>query len=185
MKNIIVRMCNIADMQAVSRIRIDAWRQAFVGIIDQDILDSFDYETETQRRVTEYNERKTGDLMCVAEIDGAVRGFCLFDMAKETSLPNNEKNYGEIVAFYVEPNLQRSGIGKAMFDFVSHKFLERGINRMVVWTLTENKIGRNFYEKIGGNLFDTRTREIKGQICEEVGYIFSLESWMQQKLEKN
>ena len=169
-----VRMCKIEDIATVTRIRIDAWRGAFTGIINQQTLDEFDYQSEAKTAADEFETRNTANNLCIAETANKIIGFCIFDAARAISIPKGESKLGEIRAFYVDPVNQRCGAGRTIFDFVAQKLNERGFDKMVIWTLDGNKIGINFYEKIGGALCGTREREIRGHDYTEIGYLFSI-----------
>jgi ribosomal protein S18 acetylase RimI-like enzyme len=77
----------------------------------------------------------------VAEVDGVVVGI-----ASRALLRDGD---GEIVAFYVLPELQRRGVGRALWDACLGDFRDRGCSRMWVWVLEKHAPAVDWYTRRG------------------------------------
>ena len=80
----------------------------------------------------------------------------------------------ELCAIYVKPELQRQGIGKALFNYVIQEQKKNNNKNMILWCLKENYNARKFYEKMGGNLYGKNEIEKGGKKYKEVGYRYDL-----------
>jgi GNAT superfamily N-acetyltransferase len=139
------RSAEIGDADAWARIVTAGWRWAYRGIIAQAELDALDIP----RRAARFAERLDTQNLSVVALD-AERGPVGF--AFEHRPCSLEGFDVEIGALYVDPECTRSGIGKQLVERMAEQFRARGASSMAIHTLAANRIGRGFYEKIGGKL---------------------------------
>lgn len=92
--------------------------------------------------------------ICVAELDGAIAGFCRFGPSREDDVPPNTF---EIYALNVEPTLWRRGVGRFLVERVLVEAAARAYQTCTLWTLIQNTRARCFYERLGFEL-DGATR---------------------------
>lgn len=169
MKNLIVRDVKFEDLEQVVDIQVRAWQTAYKGIIDDKYLESMDKSKRLEKRKKDYMQNR----FIVAELDNKIVGFCRF--IENNSFSSNIKNIdSEIMALYVEPNLKRNGIGKALFDYVKNDLKSQNKKHMIIWCLKENMPSRMFYEKMGGNIIGEKEFYLEENTYIEIGYIYDL-----------
>jgi ribosomal protein S18 acetylase RimI-like enzyme len=169
MEKIIVRNVKKEDLRNVSEIVVNGWKTAYMGIVDDEYLDSLSVEENYQRRLEDYTENG----FVVAELNNEVVGFCRYTLENLFSKDASDAD-GEITAIYVKPELKRNGIGKELFKYVFNEFRKNGNKSIILWCLKDNYQSRAFYEKMGGKLCGENTISRGGKEYKEVGFIFNI-----------
>jgi GNAT superfamily N-acetyltransferase len=142
---ITIRYGAIEDVDALAKIADEGWRFAYRGIIPDEVLDTLDGRARAARMQATWNDRGT---VIVAEENGTPLGFARD--APEPRLPGFD---AEIEALYVDPAHSRGGVGRALVAaMVEELYLPKGSQTLCIHTLEGNRIGRSFYEKLGGEL---------------------------------
>ena len=98
MEQIQVQRVQKEDLPEVARIRIEGWKTAYRGIIDDYFLDNLSIEKDQQKREKDY--QLNGFL--VAKIGEKVVGFCRYVGDNQFS-PDRTDIDCEITALYVAP----------------------------------------------------------------------------------
>lgn len=159
-----VRRAVLDDADAIERIRTDTWRDAYRGLMPDSLLDGLDYDATRRRALM--RAPPPHQFALVAEVDGAVVGFCLGGRSRTPDDPFR----GEVYAIYVLPEHQGRGIGRALLGAGAKELLERGFPSMIIWVLRENAPSRRFYERMGGEYVRDDERELTGVRVTESGY---------------
>ena len=169
MDNLIIRDITIDDIPSVVDIQMNGWREAYKGIIDDDILDSMNRIDKIERMKNNYKDEP----FVVAVLDNEVVGFCRY--AYDNHYCPDYPVDCEIVALYVKPELKYQGIGTKMFNYVVNEFKKINKKRMIIWCLRDNYPSRKFYEKMGGIIIGEKDF-IKGDKgYPEVGFLYELD----------
>ena len=152
----------------MAHVRVKTWQQAYRGILPDDLLDKMDEAAITERwRTIVLPKPGPGAFNLVAEDeDGLV---CSFAAGGPERTPDAEYP-GEIYALYVLPGSQRHGAGQALMSVGVELLLEQGLQSLLIWVLEQNRIGRSFYEKMGGQPVRQKKVEIGNLIYPEIGY---------------
>jgi len=144
MGEIRVRKAVVEDADRIGQIAVDAWQFAYSGFVPADFMAA---RCDPAKRAQRTRERWSAtDLRLVALSDsGDVIGFAFEEH------PCTLKGYdSEIGALYVDPKFSRAGAGKALVVEMVRRFVDRDARSLAIHTLTENKIGCAFYQKLGG-----------------------------------
>lgn len=137
-----IRKAKISDAKDITYINITTWKDAYKGLLPDDFLANRNLSEERIEYVKNRIENTT-DICLVAEFDKQIVGFCIGGKPRQY---NNIFEF-ELRAFYVLPDYQRNGIGKALFD----KFKEIVSGKpFYLYTLSNNQKAIRFYEKNGG-----------------------------------
>jgi GNAT superfamily N-acetyltransferase len=162
-----VRVATPDDADAIERVRTDTWRDAYRGLMPDDVLGRLGYDG-TRRREHMATRMTPQQFVLVAEHDGEVVGF----VNGGPSRVEEPAHPGEIYAIYVLPAHQGHGHGAALMRRAARELVSRGWRGMLIWVLRENDPARRFYERMGGrHLHDRDTdREIEGVTITESGY---------------
>ncbi len=150
---IAVRHASNADADAAARLHHAAWQEAYAGLLPPELLAS---RTLARRREqwSEWLDTKDAEEgALVAEFDREVVGVAVFECR-----PSDDP---ELRLLYVHPSRWRLGVGRALIDAVLRELRLRGATSAVVWTFSNNKRARAFYESLGWSL-DGREGDSEG-----------------------
>jgi GNAT superfamily N-acetyltransferase len=146
-----VRPATPDDGRAISEIRVETWRAAYVGVMPQIVLDSLDVgEGETWWRQAVVAE---GYAAFVAERDRQPIGFASVGSCRDAV------DTGELYAIYVRPQSWGTGAGLALMD-AAVDWLAARWPEAVLWVAEENPRARRFYERYGWVAGTTRVEEV-------------------------
>ena len=134
----------MSDAPAIASVHVDAWRQAYAGVLSQATLDGLSVEART--RMWSQAIAGTSGRVLVAEEDGAIAGFAAFGPCRDEGTTPNEH---ELWAIYVAPALWRAGAGRALWRGACEAMVTAGASAITVWVLAGNERARTFYESIG------------------------------------
>ena len=141
-----VRRATVDDAEAFERIRIGTWQATYRGLFPDALLDGMRPNVERRRdRLRELSESHP-EFCFVAEVAGEVVGFAI-GCPERTGDPVYK---GEVAAIYVLPAHQGKGLGRALIRESVRELAGRGMTSLLIWVLRENRIGRAFYERLGG-----------------------------------
>jgi ribosomal protein S18 acetylase RimI-like enzyme len=167
--NVVLRRANVADASAIAAVRVEAWRVTYRGVIPDSYLDEMRVEDSTELWLRVLSApANPGTAVFVAEVDGRIVGF-------SAGMIMQEQKFGfdaELTAIYLIPDAQERGLGTRLVRMVANGFANLGVNGMLVWVLAENKVARQFYEKLGGELLIEQAFSWDGLDLQEVGYGF-------------
>ena len=161
-----VRLATPDDAAAIERVRTDTWRDAYRGLMPDEVLDRLGYDGSRRRELMA--RMRPEQFALVAEHDGEVVGFVNAGPSRSADVAHP----GEIYAIYVLPAHQGHGHGAALMRLGAREILARGWRGMIIWVLRDNSPSRLFYERMGGRHLRGRDtdREIEGVTVTEAGY---------------
>ncbi len=165
-----VREASLPDTTGIARVHVDGWRNAYRGIVPENILDGLSYEQKERQWEETFRRTTHQEFVYVAEDEtGHIIGFA----SGGPALDNNDFQYrGELFTLYILETYQRQGLGHRLFFQVVERLLTLELTSMLIWVLAENP-ARRFYEALGGNLVKTGNYEIKGVKLQQVAYGWS------------
>lgn len=145
-----VRPARPGDGHAFEQIRVAGWKAAYVGLIDQQVLDELTVEDAfVARREAWLADPVPGQVMLVADDESEVVGGAFLLPVRDDDLDEA----AELAALYVRPDRRYGGAGSAL--------LTEGFRLMtqplqVLWVLEGNAPARRFYERHGFAFDGTR-----------------------------
>jgi len=159
--HVVIRNANSSDALRISEVHCLSWLSTYRGIISDDYLEkiklSFDDCSSEQRR-RKFIEDHDGQNTFVAEVDGVIVGFAEGGISRES----HELGQAEIYAFYLVQQYQGMGIGRKLFHaFVEQYAKNNGMRSLVIRTMAKAD-GKEFYQKIGGQLIAEFMETIAG-----------------------
>ena len=160
----IIRRAALADAASIARVHVASWRAAYAGIVSQAHLDSLD-EAQFTERWQNWITTETSATFYVAEVCGALCGFASAGPIRKPIAFYD----GELYAIYLLPEMQRRGIGRALFASVAAALTSRELKHMLVWTLRDNP-STGFYKRLGGDIVSEDVYEIGGEKLAGVAY---------------
>lgn len=163
-----IRLNKIEDQKQMAKIKIDSWKKTYKNIIDQNYLDSLNYEIQEQKYLNSFEEYKNNVLIAEDNNTKEVIGYCCF------SLEENELADSEIVSIYLNPNYTKKGIGTSLFRETIKELKKYNKKTILLWCLKDNKLAIKFYEKLGGIKIKCKMAKIGNKVYQEDGYIFNI-----------
>jgi len=149
-KEMILRPATPDDADQIARVIADSWEWAYAEIVPEDVMMSITDRLNTANLIREtWNPAKA---CVVADVNGVVIGY-----ASERVPPSLANYDAEIASLYVVPSESRFGVGQMLVATMCEKFAERGCESLCIHTLRDNRVGRRFYEKIGGVVVEEAT----------------------------
>jgi L-amino acid N-acyltransferase YncA len=144
-----VRAATPADAEAIARIHVGSWRDAYTGLVPDGLLAALSVERRTTmwtNAIARAAEEESEERVWVAERDGIVIGFASTGPTGDDDAPPGT---AEIFTIYVEPDVVGTGAGRALFVHANDDFRRRGFRQASLWVLASNERTRRFYEAGG------------------------------------
>lgn len=156
------------DQEQMAHIKIDGWRTAYDKIVASKYLNSLDYDSQTQRYLSSFDEYK--DLVFVAVRGDEVLGYSCF-------MPEDkDKKYdSELISLYVKKKETGRGIGSNLLISTAKELYSLGKHNMIVWCFSDNINAISFYEGLGGLKVEEKIAKIGDETYLEYGIYFDLE----------
>jgi len=151
----------------IAKAQVFAWKKAFKGILSDKLLSNLVIEKfeENWRRILTQRERK--NFIWLDEDEEGV-GFISFGKPKD----KNELADFEIYGIYVHPKYWEKGIGYKLMKHAMNFIKELDSSaKIVLWTMSKNKLSQNFYYRVGFNKNGkSRTSKRNDETFEEVQF---------------
>jgi ribosomal protein S18 acetylase RimI-like enzyme len=139
-----VRPAQLADAPQLAWVESRAWRTAYGELLPDWVLAGL--APERLARVWRDRLVRSGASLVVDDGAGRLLGYVTFGRARGLELDPGFA--GELYELYVDPTVQRSGVGKALFAAASTE-LARRYAWLVVEVLAGNHRARAFYTSMG------------------------------------
>lgn len=162
------------DIRATVHVTNMAWREAYRGILPDEVLARMGGEPPDEQVQEAFEQRRDDrDRFLVAENDaGSICGYVYLQWGEETKTFVGEAEAG-LKEIYVHPDYWGQGFGT--------KLLERGlelvpedIERVKLEALSDNEIGHRFYMARGFDRTGTGNFEIAGEAYPTAIYTLEL-----------
>lgn len=121
------------DEDLIASLKIACWREAYPGILPQNILDGLDLRRSTM----EWAHALRGGIAWIAEQAGSPVGF-------------GHSSGDEVTTLYVRKTDHRHGVGRELLRHCFDEIACLGHDTAQLWVLEENERARYFYERMGG-----------------------------------
>jgi GNAT superfamily N-acetyltransferase len=135
-----------SDAYDIVRINADAWREAYAGIVPDDVLDAIDVDVRARRYEQRMAEDRTHETL-VATRDGRVVGYVYYGPYRNGE--SLDPSVGEVCAIYVEPGSWGTGAGRVLMDGALERLTALGYPEIRLWVLEANEPARGFYAHLG------------------------------------
>jgi ribosomal protein S18 acetylase RimI-like enzyme len=160
------RVPALADAEAIARLHVASWREAYAGIVPAEILDRVDIAD----RIARWQAYLAADgVTFLAGVGGEAAGFIRAGAVPE---PMVEGADGHIFALYVLRRHHRRGIGRRLLGLAARDWLVRGGTALSVGVLTENAPAVAFYQGVGAQFARAETYRWDGHDLPESIYVF-------------
>lgn len=140
-----LRTPSLAEAEAMARLHIACWREAYAGIVPDEALAAADLDERTARWRKSLTDPESFALG--AYDDGAPVGFVV---ARPNADPAIAGADGQIAALYVLKSHYRLKLGSRLMAAAARWWLARGGQSLGLGVLADNARAMAFYQRLGG-----------------------------------
>jgi len=130
-----------ADADGLAEVFIAAWRDAYPGVVDAEILESLDHESIA--RWLGEDVTSSGTVVVAEASDGTIVGFVRFGEDPEGS------ENGYVHSLYVHPRAAARGIGRRLLEHAVEALEAAGHPAVTLWVFEANERALRFYAAAG------------------------------------
>jgi GNAT superfamily N-acetyltransferase len=165
-----IRKAVPADVPAIARVHVDAWRTAYTKVLPSSVLDNLSYE---QREVLWRDIVGAADIrrvfVAVDDTENRIVGFaaCGPNRSADPRYP------GELYAIYLLAEHRGAGIGRALFDEVTVYLRSEALTPFQIWVISGDDTIDHFYENLGGRRVASQPTVVDGADAYEHAYEFA------------
>ncbi|PRY92943.1 ribosomal protein S18 acetylase RimI-like enzyme [Hasllibacter halocynthiae] len=143
-----VRRARPGDADAVARVHVQAWREAYLDLLPHDVIASRTLEARRAlwRAVIETQDEDTP--VFVGEAEGEVAAFGKAGPQRTEAL-RTMGHTGEIWSLYALRAAHGRGLGRALMEAMLDALAARGHASAALWVLASSP-SRGFYRHLGG-----------------------------------
>lgn len=153
MRDARVRWATTGDASGIAAVHVDAWRDAYRGLIPQEVLDALDVDARTASWTGWLAASLAGEptdpgclvshRLLVAEVDGAIVGWAGFGAGRDAGT----QHLGELAGLYVHPRILSQRVGHALIARAEEELAE--YDEAYLWVLHGNERAARFSEAHG------------------------------------
>jgi GNAT superfamily N-acetyltransferase len=155
------------DIDAISRLHVLCWQQAYEGILPEEYLKTLSVDDRAKGwRDTIGDPEVFKSIACVNQ---RIVGFVSAGPARDDAIAYGD---GEIYAIYNHRDFYRRGIGRNFLARAAEFWLTRGGRSLVVLFIAANTQAELFYSSLGGHHVHEGVFDIAGMTIGEKGIVF-------------
>lgn len=138
----VIRPPVIDDVEAVAQVHVETWREAYRGLMPDELLDSPDMMGKRRRMWSSLitPENHTDHISAIAEQDGAIVGIALSGPSAAEDRPGER----QLFVLYAYAAVHGSGVGQQLLDAVVGPE-----ERTSLWVADPNPRAQAFYRRNG------------------------------------
>jgi len=137
-----IRAMKLSDIPRVAEIHVFGWRSAYRGIVSDEFLFN---EFLVSKRMAKFEQSLKDGAENYVFDDGIIKAFITANPCRD----EDKQNSFALEALYVDPYMQRQGIGGTLMAHFEKLSAERGFDDVSLWLFEKNFPARAFYEKLG------------------------------------
>src|ERR1700719_3959611 len=161
-----IREARVEDAAGMAKVHVDSWRTTYAGIVPDTYLANLSYaERENLWRDILGHASDNRYRFVAVNDEGQVVGF-VSGGPKRNGDPIYE---AELYSIYLLQEYQGQGIGRQLTRRLVERFLQSGIQSMLLWVFADNPACR-FYEALGGQHLRVEQADFDGMMVDEVAY---------------
>jgi ribosomal protein S18 acetylase RimI-like enzyme len=166
---IVFKEAQFPDHTAIARLHAESWQQHYRGIWSDDFLNNEVYQFLLQKWHKKLKLPPANQHVIIALSGQQIAGFSCLLLDEDTGFGSLLDN------LHVSWQLQKSGIGKILMRNCADIVCEKAqTHKMYLWVYEVNGNARNFYERLGGQKFETvETQNEDGTRAQACRYIWN------------
>lgn len=127
-----------ADTPALARVFVRCWRDAYRGVVADEILDALAVDDAEQRW-----RALVPHVLVARDDDGAAIGMVRFGADED------DRELGHVFSLYVDPAASGAGVGRALLARACAELASAGFSRATLWVFEANARAIRFYRQAG------------------------------------
>jgi oligopeptide/dipeptide ABC transporter ATP-binding protein len=139
---LVIRPATAPDAGAMAQAFVAAWRQAYPGVVPDQVLADLDLAQTTSWLAGLIENREQGSTE-VAVLGDRVVGFVRYGRDRE------RESGGHVFGLYVHPDAAGQGTGQALLGHAETQLAADGRTAMSLWVFEANERARRLYRKAG------------------------------------
>lgn len=161
-----IREAKFGDEAQLAKVHIQAWQEAYAGLVPQNYLDQLPSEQQERTDMWKSLIANPKRWAWVAEGPKGIVGFVLFGPPRD----ENRDEHIELGAIYLLASEKSKKIGFSLLSAGFNKMRDLGYKKAYCWVL-ENNPTIKFYERTGAK-FSSQVKqdEIGGEMFNELAY---------------
>ncbi len=164
-----VRPAGPKDAAAMAKVYVDAWQDAYPGVVPLSRLAAMKAKEQSPRWRSALDGSSAGRaLVAETETDGIV-GMAAFGPANDTAAGAAFALEAEIFDLYVAPPFYGRGIGRTLLLTAFATLFGFGLSSCLAWVPAHAQT-RFFFEALDGRPVAERTGDLLGEAVPEVAY---------------
>ena len=160
-----IRLADIGDALALTKINVDTWRSNYVGIVSDEHLASISYNADAYQRTINNPQ----NIVYVVENNKELVGYVCSGVDNAADAPASSK----LRMMYVKKDFQNKGTGKKLFLKIAEHLYAQGNNSLSANTFAAAN-SNFFYSSLGGIIYQKQIENIGGKDIDTVCYLFNL-----------
>ena len=136
---VLIRAADESDAGAMAEVFVAAWRQAYPGVVPDEVLAGLDLR-KTETWLAGLIANRVQGSTDVAVRDGRVVGFVRY---------GNDAAGGHVFGLYVHPDTAGHGVGRALLGHAEERLAETGSQRVSLYVFAANERARRLYDRSG------------------------------------
>ena len=142
---------NNDNAEFYARVSALAWKQAYIGIVNNDFLELINKEEEIEKAISNLKDGlNDGSKRFLLRYNGEYVGLLRVRKTKY----ENYSQYGELGALYLLDCVKGKGFGKVLFNKAISELKQMGYSKMIIGCLSKNPSNK-FYQYMGGHFLET------------------------------
>lgn len=134
-----IEPATFADAPAIAGVFVRCWRDAYPGVVADEILAALDPAEEERR----WRVLVAAHCVLVARVAGKVVGVVRFGGDEE------DARRGHVFSLYVDPAESGGGVGRALLGRACEELAADGFRRATLWVFAANERALRFYRAAG------------------------------------
>jgi ribosomal protein S18 acetylase RimI-like enzyme len=127
------------DVPALARVFVRCWRDAYRGVVADEIIDSLDPAREERRWSALVGEHR----VLVAREEGVAVGMVRFGADVD------DPRRGHVFSLYVDPEAAGAGVGRALLGHAVDELTAQSFASATLWVFAANERALRFYRAAG------------------------------------
>ena len=172
MTALVIRKAELADAEAIARVRVEGWNRAYGEFIPERLPVSWGLEEQTADWRRQLATRDDGRIHLVALEAGAILAFASGGppLRDEVIVAGDTDAYtAQVYSIYVTPGRYGGGIGTRLLGEMARRLAGAGHANLHLWALELNPF-RRFYPKLGGAVVARGEWKVGDVLVLEIAY---------------
>ena len=142
-----IRDATAEDAREIAEVHVASWRWAYRGQLPDEVLNDLSIDEREAMWTAWFRGSETRAAVLVAQDEGGrVVGFANAGASRDQDAAPGT---GELRAIYLVRDVQGTGVGRRLLDASLDRLRSADFDRVTLWVLATNDLGRRFYEKTG------------------------------------